>query len=157
MYNEISAANIDSFHFHGDLSRYPITALIAVPHSDKSGVLLMGRYQGDDEPGQIVRPSAVMDELLGTILTIQGYVMAAIGIVAIATLATAALVFLLSLRLRQREIETMVKIGAARASLAGLLISEVVFVLVLGAGVAGGLTLLTSRFGVAAIRALLLS
>ncbi len=156
-YNEISAANIDSFHFHGDLSRYPITALIAVPHSEKSGVLLMGRYQDDDEPGQIVRPSAVMDELLGTILTIRGYVVAAIGIVAIATLATAALVFLLSLRLRQREIETMVKIGAARASLAGLLISEVVFVLVLGAGVAGGLTLLTSRFGVAAIRALLLS
>ena len=156
-YNEITEENIDSFHFHGDLGANPITALIAVPHSRKSGVLLMGRYQGDDEPSQIVRPTAVMNDLLDTILTIQSYVVAAILIVAVATLATAALVFLLSLRLRKREIETMVKIGGSRLSVAAVLVSEVVVVLVLGAALAGGLTLLTSRFGSAAIRTFILS
>jgi putative ABC transport system permease protein len=116
----------------------PITALIAVPYSEKSGVLLMGRYQGDDEPSQIVRPIAVMNDLLDTILTIERYVVAAILIVAVATLATAALVFLLSLRLRRREIETMIKIGGSRLSVAAVLVSEVVVVLALGVVLAGG-------------------
>jgi putative ABC transport system permease protein len=156
-YNEITEDNIDSFHFHGDLSGNPITALIAVPHSQKSGVLLRGRYQADDEASQIVLPIAVMNDLLDTILTIQSYVVAAILIVSVATLATAALVFLLSLRLRKREIETMVKIGGSRLSVAAVLVSEVVVVLVLGVALAGGLTLLTSRFGSAAIRTFILS
>jgi putative ABC transport system permease protein len=156
-YNEVTPETIDSFHFHGDLSSYPITAVIAVPKAAKSGVILMGRYQGADESQQIVRPVVVMNELLETILTIRSYVVAAVGIVGLATVATASLVFLLSLRLRRREIETMVKIGGARLGIASVLISEVVVVLVLGVALAGGLTLLTSRFGSAAIRAFLLS
>jgi putative ABC transport system permease protein len=156
-YNEITKENIGSFHFHGDLADYPITALIAVPRSRKSGVILMGRYQAADEPSQIVRPIAVMNDLLDTILTVRGFVVAAIIIVGLATVATAALVFLLSLRLRRREIETMIKIGGSRLNVASVLISEIVVVLVVSATLAGGLTLLTSRFGSTAIRAFLLS
>ena len=156
-YNEITSENIESFHFHGDLAQHPISALFAVPHDDKSQVLLMGRYQGKDEPSQIVRPRDVMNELLETILTVRSYVVAAILIVALATLATAALVFLLSLRLRRREIMTMVKIGGSRSSIASLLLSEIVVVLASGVVLAGGLTLLTGRFGSAAIRTFLLS
>jgi putative ABC transport system permease protein len=88
---------------------------------------------------------------------VQSYVVAAIATVAVATLATAALVFLLSLRLRRREIETLVKIGGSRRSVAAVLVSEVVVVLALGLLAAGALTLVTSRFGEAAIRAFLLS
>jgi putative ABC transport system permease protein len=156
-YNEITAENIGSFHFHGELGGYPITGVIAAPESEKSRTLLMGRYQGDEVSAQIVRPIAVMNDLLDTVLTVQSYVVAAILIVAAATLATAALVFLLSLRLRRREIETLVKIGGSRGSVTAVLASEIVFVLLLGVALAGGLTLLTSRFGSAAIRALLLS
>jgi putative ABC transport system permease protein len=117
----------------------------------------MGRYEGENESQQVLRPVSVMDELLETVVTIQGYVVAAIAIVSAATLATAALVFLLSLRLRRREIETLVKIGGARLSVAAVLASEVVVVLSLGVLLAAALTLVTSRFGAAAIRALLLS
>lgn len=155
-YNEITPDNMDSFHFHGNLPDYPISAVIVVPHDRKSGTILMGRYEGAEETSQIVRPTAVMNELLDTILTIQGFVVAAILLVAVATLATAALVFLLSLRLRRREIETMVKIGGSRFNIGVLLASEVVAVLVLGILLAGGLTLLTSRFGAGVIRAWLL-
>jgi putative ABC transport system permease protein len=155
-YNEITPENIDSFHFHGDLSGYPITAVIAVPETRKSGVILMGRYEGAEEANQIVRPIEVMQELLETILTIQSYVVAAVVIVGAATLATAALVFLLSLRLRRREIETMRKLGGARIAIASVLVSEVAVVLLLAVALAGGLTLLTGRFGSAAIRVLLL-
>jgi len=156
-YNEITAENIDSFHFHGDLSRHPVTALIAVPPDAKSGVLLMGRYEGDGKSAQILRPREVMDELLDTILTVQSYVVAAMLIVAVATLATASLVFMLSLRLRRREIETMMKIGGSRLGVASLLVAEVVVVLTLAAGLAAGLTLLTSHYGSLLIRSLVLS
>ncbi len=155
-YNEITAENIESFHFHGDLDANPLTAVVALPDGAKSRALLLGRYQGD-EVSQIVAPDAVMDELLETILTVREYVIAAVVIAGVATLATAALVFLLSLRLRRREIETMLRIGASRATVATLVASELAFVLASGALVAGALTLLTSRFGSAAIRALLLS
>ena len=47
-YNEITAENIDSFHFHGDRSDYPVTAVIAIPPDRKSSSLLQGRYQSDD-------------------------------------------------------------------------------------------------------------
>ena len=156
-HNEITADNIDSFHFHGDLAGHPLSAVVAVPRDEKSRVLLMGRYTGPEEVAQIARPDAVMEELLDTVVTIRSYVVAAVGTVAVATLATAALVFLLSLRLRQREVETLVKIGASRGSVAVLLSSEVVFVLAAGALLAGGLTLAVGRFGEAAIRSFLLS
>ncbi len=156
-FNEITEDNIDSFHFHGDQSDYPISAIIAVPNDQKSSTILMGRYEGEEERSQIVQPSTVVNELLDTILTIQGFVVGAILLVAIATLATAALVFMLSLRLRRREIETMTKIGGSQIYIGSLLASEVVAVLVAGVLLAGGLTVLTSQFGAGIIRALLLS
>jgi putative ABC transport system permease protein len=156
-YNEITPENIDSFHFHGDLATYPVTAIIAVPETAKSRVLLMGRYQGPDDPSQIVRPIAVMDELLDTILTVQSYVVAAVLIIGFATVATASLVFWLSLRLRRREIDTMVKIGASRIRVGAIMVSEIIAVLLTGIVLAGGLTLLTGRFGSEAIRTFLLT
>jgi putative ABC transport system permease protein len=155
-YTEITAENIDSFHFHGDRAIYPISAVIAVPHDEKSGVLLMGRYEGEGEAARIVRPRVVIDDLLGTVFTVQGFVVAALGLVALATLATAALVFLLSLRLRRREIETIVKIGGSRLSVGALFASETVTVLIVGGSLAATLTVLTSLFGAGAIRAFLL-
>jgi putative ABC transport system permease protein len=156
-YNEITADNIDSFHFHGDLADHPVTAVLAVPPDEKSRVLLMGRFTAPDETAQIAVPAAVMQELLGTIFTVQSYVVAAIATVALATLITTALVFLLSLRLRRRERETLVKIGGARGSVAVVLASEVIFVLGISIAIASGLPAATSRLGAAAIRAFLLS
>jgi putative ABC transport system permease protein len=155
-YNEISQENLDSFHLHGDLGDYPISAVVAVPDSEKSAVILMGRYQGESETAQIVEPTTVVEDLLGTVVTVQGFVVAALGLVALATAATAVLVFLLSLRLRRREIDTIMKIGGSRPRVAAVLFSEVVVVLLTGATLATGLTLLTSRFGEAAVRAFLL-
>ena len=154
-FNEITEENIDSFHFHGDQSDYPITAIIAVPPNRKSSALLQGRYQADDVTTQIIRPATVMDELLATILTIQRFVIAGAVLVGLATLASAALVFLLSLRLRRRERETLFKIGGSRLAVGSVMASEVVIVLATGVVAAGFLTLLTSRFGALVIRALI--
>ncbi len=154
-YNEITEENLESFHFHGDLSNYPLTAVLAVPPDQRASALLQGRYQSDEDLAQIVTPVAVMEDLLGTILTVERFVVAGAVIVGLATLATAALVFLLSLRLRRRERLTLFKIGGSRLAVASVMASEVVVVLASGALLAAGLTLLTSQFGSLAIRALL--
>ena len=156
-YNEITEENIDSFHFHGDLAHFPVTAVLAVPRSEKDRVILMGRYQEADDPAQIVQPLGVMNDLLGTVFTVRSFVVAGMGLVGIATLLTATLVFMLSIRLRRREIQTMVKIGGSRARVTALLLSEVIVVVAVSVALAAGLTLLTSRYGADAIRLLLLS
>jgi putative ABC transport system permease protein len=155
-YTEITDDNIDSFHFHGSTSGFPISAVIAVPHDQKSGTILMGRFEAPDEPAQILEPTTVIDELLGTIFTVQNFVVAGMLLVGLAALATAILVFVLSLRLRKREIETMARIGGSRARVAGVLITEVAVVVVSSVVLAGALTLLTARFAPAAVRLLVL-
>jgi putative ABC transport system permease protein len=154
-YSEITEDNIDSFHFHGDLSEYPITAVLAVPPDTKSSALLQGRFETADLVVQIVRPTGVMNDLLDTVLTVQQFVVAGAIIVGAATLASVALVFMLSLRLRRREIETIFKIGGSRISVGLLMTSEIIGVLVLGVLCAGGLTLITREFGAVLIRAVL--
>jgi putative ABC transport system permease protein len=154
-YNEITPDNIESFHFHGDLSAYPVTAVIVAPRDTKSSAILQGRYTSPEETVQIARPADVMEELLGTILTVQNFIVAGAVIVGLATLATATLVFLLSLRLRRREIETLFKIGGSRWAVGSVMASEVVVVLVGGAIMAGVLTLATRQFGSLVIRALI--
>ena len=154
-YNEITADNVDEFHFHGDISEFPLTAVVAVPSDEKSSALLQGRYQSTDQPVQIVRPREVMDELLETILTVESFVLAGAVLVGLATLASAALVFLLSLRLRRREMETLFKLGGSRTSVATLMASEIIVVLATGTVLAALMTFLTSQFGSLVIRTLI--
>ena len=156
-FNEITEDNVDSFHFHGNLDGYPLTGVIAVPSDEKSGVILMGRYLDSEANNQIVRPRDVVEELLDTILTIQQFIVAAVFIVAVATIATASLVFLLSLRLRRREIDTIGKIGGGRWHVASMLLAEVVIVLILGSILAAGLTALTWQYGSAVIESVVMS
>jgi putative ABC transport system permease protein len=152
-YNEITAENSDSFHFHGDPSRFPLTAVIAVPRDEKASALLQGRYQ--EVPAvRMVRPEVVMGDLLATVFTVERYVVAGAVGVGLATLATVVLVFLLSLRQRARERETLEKIGAAPRAIRVLMASEAMFVLLVAGAMALTLTWLAGRFGPEAARLL---
>ena len=129
--------------------------VIAVPHDEKSSAILQGRYLANDQRVQIVRPSEVMEDLLGTVFTVGRYVTAAVLVVGITTLATMALVFLLSLQLRRRELETMIKIGGSPLRIASIVGAEVVGVLGLGAILASLLAIATSWFAADATRLLI--
>jgi putative ABC transport system permease protein len=156
-YNEITPDNINSFHFHGDNTDFPVSAILAIPVDRKSGVILQGRYAKPDEVNQIVRPLDVITKLLGTILTIQQFVTAAIVMIGLATFATATLVFMLSIRLRQRERLTLFKIGGARSTITGLLLTEIIAVISASLLLATLLTLISRRFGEDLIRVFLLT
>jgi putative ABC transport system permease protein len=133
-YTEITDKNIASFHFHGDLNAYPVTAVIAVPFDEKSGTILRGRYLSKEETQQIVRPEEVIDGLLQNIFRIKNVLDAVISVVALATVLAVLLVFALSLRLRQREIQTIFKLGCSRMTIVRLVAAEIfLIVLVNGA------------------------
>jgi putative ABC transport system permease protein len=156
-FNEITDANIDSFHFHGDLGAFPLTAVIAVPEDEKARTLLLGRYVTDQARAQIVRPIEVIEYLLRTVFAVEQFVMAAAATLAVATIAIAALVFLLSIQARRAEMNALEKIGGSRHIVGSLLASEIVFVTTTATLVATGLVIATARFGPALIRSLLAS
>ncbi len=146
-YTEITRENIDSFHFHGDPDGFPVDAIIAAPKDRKSGILLRGRYEEEGTAVQMIVPSDVVNEVLETMFSVRDYViLGGIG-VGVATLMTAALVFLLSIRLRRREIETIRKIGGSTRRLTAVLASEILLVVFGGVVIAGLLTAVVSRFG----------
>jgi putative ABC transport system permease protein len=137
-YADINEENRDEFHFHGDPSTYPITAVIAVPYNAKSGTILRGRYLEKEEPLQIVVPEDVIDGLLQNIFRIKNVLDSVISLVGLATVLAIILVFALSLRLRQREIQTIFKLGCRKSTVARLLGAEI-FIIMLGSGVICGL------------------
>ncbi len=153
-YQEITPDNIDSFHFHGDVASFPITVVIAIPGDRKSEALLLGRYQSD-ESVQLLQPVKIVDELLATVFSVQSVIVAALALVGATTLALVALVFLLSLRLRHDEIETMMKIGGARGRIMAVLCVEMGSVLMAGFLIAATLTWCTSQIGPAAVQRIL--
>ena len=132
-YTEITEKNMASFHFHGNLSAYPIGAVIAVPYDAKSGTILRGRYLSKKETQQIVKPEEVIAGLLQNIFRIKNVLDAVIAVVALATVLAVILVFALSLRLRQREIQTIFKIGCSRMTIVKLLAAEIMIIVLASA------------------------
>ena len=150
-YTEITPDNIDSFHFHGSPDGFPVDAILAVPHDRKSGVMLRGRYEEPGSAVQMVVPRAVVDDLVETMFSIRDAVFAVSLGLGLATIATAFLVFALSIRLRRREIDTMRKIGVSRGRMRAVLATEVLLVVVVSVALAATLTALVGRFGGAVV------
>ncbi len=76
-------------------------------------------------------------------------------IVGISTFLSVLLIFLLSLRLRQREIETLMKLGASRLRIAGILATEVLLVLCCSGILAVVMTMTVGTWSEAIMRGLL--
>lgn len=128
-FNEISEENIREFHFHGDTSGFPLSAIIVVPPDEKSTTLLRGRYQNNDAGYQMLVPGNVLDDLLETVFTVQNYIILGLMMLSLATVAVVTLVFLLSQQLRRGEFMTLKHMGASRGFIATLIASEIGFVL----------------------------
>jgi putative ABC transport system permease protein len=160
-YNEVTPENIGSFHYHGDPANYPITAVIALPHDAKSGAILRGRYigasldpKGKPETQQILVPGEVIEGLLANIFRIRNVLDAVILVVGAATVLALILVFALSLRLRQREIRTIFKLGCSRSTVARLLGAEIVIILAAAATLTSLLLAVVAHFDETLVRAL---
>jgi len=113
-FTQVTAQNMASFHFHGEPADFPVTAILPVAKDEKSATLLRGRYQGPEATLQMVVARGVVEELLGLVFRIKRFFDANAALVGMTTGLFLLLVVLLSLRLRQAEMETLFKLGCAR-------------------------------------------
>jgi len=68
-----------------------------------------------------------------------------VSVVALATIMAIVLVFALSLRLRQREIQTIFKIGCSRLTIAKLLAAEIMIIMAASGLLCGILLIVVNR------------
>ncbi|MXY55348.1 MAG: hypothetical protein F4Y41_02965 [Gammaproteobacteria bacterium] len=141
----ITPENIDNFHFHGDADDYPVSAVIVAPPDVRSATILQGRYLDPDGTSQLVRPAQVIQGLVDRIFRIRTVLDAVTGIIALAALAALGLAIFLSFRLRAREVETAVKLGARRGMVLQLLAAETVIILCTSSIVAMAAALVVRR------------
>jgi putative ABC transport system permease protein len=134
MYNTINAENIDSFHFHGDMSGYPLSSIIFIPDNQKSETLFRGRFAMGEFEEQVLVPEEVVDNLLQSIFRIRYIFNTVFILVGISTILILALIVALSVRLRKNEILTMFMIGSSRLKVAEILTFELIL-LTAGSGI----------------------
>ena len=155
-YNEITDDNLDSFHFHAEPEQLPLTAVIAWPHDLKSGTLLAGRYSSSQAAVQILAPLDVVQQLLQMVFRIQRLFDLGAVLIGVVTVLFLVLVVLLSLRLRQAEMETMFKLGCSQLTMVWLQAAELSIVLGISLAAAGVLSWATWTCGADLLRQMLL-
>ena len=154
-YAEITPENVAEFHFHGATGEFPLSSVIVVPPDEKSGALLRGRYQDNDQGMQMIVPSSVLNDLLDTVFTVQNYIILGLAILSLATIAVITLVFLLSQQLRKGEFHTLSRIGASKAYIATLIASEIGFVFIGSLILATGLTFAVRQYALQILQSFL--
>ncbi len=146
-FNRITDDNIDSFHFHGDPSDYPVSAILLVPNDDRAATILRGRYLDPENPVQIIVPNEVIGELVGRIFRIKSLLDAVTLIVGGAALAAVGLAIFLSYRLRAREMQTAFKIGARKGMILRLISAETIIILCIAGAIALAITIAVQANG----------
>lgn len=154
-YTEITADNIDTFHFHGDPASFPLTAIIVLPETDKARTQILGRYSSSQATAQCLKPPEVIDELLSIVFRIEQLAWVCSIAAGIVTCLLLGLVVNLSMRLRAAEMQTMSRLGCSRMTIAMLHSSEIVLLLCAASVLAGAAALLTLRFAASVLRSLL--
>ncbi|MCA9061718.1 MAG: ABC transporter permease [Planctomycetaceae bacterium] len=154
-YTQITESNIDSFHFHGDPGTFPLTAVIAVPASEKSRILLMGRYAAARDSAQCLKPGDVIGELMAIVLRVEQLMRLSSLLAAIVTTLMLSLVLFLSLRLRAAEINTMFCLGCSRGTIARIVGSEILLMLGTAAVLSSGLAIISTQLASDVLRSLL--
>ena len=155
-FTEITADNVDSFHFHGDESTFPISAVIANPSSRKDQILLLGRYATErKDVAQCVKPTDVVHDLLSIVFRVERLIWISSLLSAVVTCLLLGLVLLLSIRLRSGEMKTMFKLGCSRFTVVSLIGTEILAMTLVGVGLAVVAAWATQHVAADSLRSLL--
>lgn len=141
-YTEITPQNIASFHFHGSLDEFPISAIIVRASDRKTETILEAKYQNNDRGLQFIRPVESLQSLMATLFKVKRFIQLNTGLIGISTAMLTGLVMLLSLKLRQDEMETMFKLGCQRKMITTIQVAELGIIVTIGIGLAVGFALL---------------
>jgi len=121
--NQITTENAASFHIHGDEARLPLNAVLFFPATPKDSTITKARINASPTTQMLV-PTRVIDDLLGFVFRIKGFLdLVAVTLAACVSMMT-VLVVLLTMRLRAAEMRTFEQIGCGRFTVCGLYATE---------------------------------
>lgn len=135
-YNEVTADNVASFHLHADDAHLPLSGIILMPDSVKSGTLVMSRLNAG-KTLQAAVPLTVVEDLLAYVFRLRALVDGISLVLALLTGLLIGLVTVLSIRVRSRELETLRRIGVARSTITAMFGWEIALLLLAGGLLAG--------------------
>ena len=127
---EVTDDNLQSFHFHGRRSEFPLHAILLFPTSNRNGIIWEGRFQNRSDI-QIVHPLAVVQELISMLINIRHLVDAIVLVLGAVMLGLLLLLGSLSLQLRKREMDTFHAIGASKSIRAWLITIDFLLIFIL--------------------------
>lgn len=138
-YNEITDENIDRFHFHSEPDQLPVSAAIVLPRDFDSGVKAKVHVDLASDSVQIIEPRETLDEFMEIVFRVKRFFDLNFGLVLAATIVFFAVVILLSIKVRERELRTLARIGCRRGKIVQILGLE--YLLIVGGGLlSAGLT-----------------
>jgi len=132
---EITPKNMGTFHFHGDTTALPLTAILVEPVDAKGTAMVLGRYQHSGQL-QALKPPVVVDEMMGMVMRVRQFLDANYALVAGAMGMLLALIVALSRRLRSREMETLFLLGCSRGTQFALQAAELLIIFAAGSALA---------------------
>ncbi len=130
--NQVTPGNEKAFHLHASDKDLPLTGIIVRPESEKSATILMSRLNADSDY-QAVRPSDVMQEILGYVLQLRVLLDGLAIVVGVLTAVLLGLITALGVRERSGEIATLSRIGVARLTIFAVFACEIWLLLMVGA------------------------
>ncbi len=137
---EVTPENENSFHFHGDPDDLPISSLLIDAATTKDRTLARSNLRRDEEL-LVLDSEAELKSLLGIVLQAKAILDANSLLVLLAALLMLGLIVTLDIKVREREVRTLERIGAPRGFVARLLFTEVAIVV----GTGAVLSFLTAR------------
>jgi len=152
----ITPETVNSFHFHGDTSDFPISAIIAIPPDVRSRDLLLGRYQSDKQIVQLVEPGIVVRDLMDLVFRAKQFFDANAILISLATFLLLVMVLALSLKLREREMQTMFKIGCSKSIIIQLQAAELGLIALASLVLIGAAVMCVSIFASGIVQSLLI-
>jgi len=134
-YTMVTEDNLASFHFHGDMAEFPITAMVLLDDRQRTQDLAAGMAQKRADLQTVFASDSVRD-LLSILFQVQSLIVAVSLFVGVATVLLFGLVIGLSIQIRQQEMETLFKLGASRGFTLSLHGLEVVCIATVAFGLA---------------------
>ncbi len=130
---QVSEANREEFHFHGDMGGFPMTSVLFVSNSLKDEIIFQGKIEEERKDLDIIVPRQMVSQLLTRIFKIGNLLKSTIYIISVVCVLLFALFIQFILQSRKGEFQTLYELGNSKTDI----VKQVVFEYLMLLAIAG--------------------
>jgi putative ABC transport system permease protein len=136
---------LKDFHFHGDITDYPLTSALFLPASEKGATLLMAQSQKNQNIN-VIRPEAGLRHFLNILFQLKQLFTSILSLVLLLLILFFSLLIYLHVKLRKNERILFARLGTEKAFFKRLICAEWTLLLFSGVILGGVASLLLQPF-----------